>query len=74
MTDSAYIHHIFPQPTWLMDTDYTVIDKNSQAEKFEKDYLISMEYAVEVAKGTCCAFSADKQTCKNCTLENTWAA
>ena len=74
MTDSASIHHIFPQPTWLMDTDYTVIDKNSQAEKFEKDYVISIEYAVQVAKGTCCAFRADKQTCKNCPLENKWAA
>ncbi|MPM51099.1 Oxygen sensor histidine kinase NreB [bioreactor metagenome] len=68
------IAQIFPQPTWLMDADYNVIDRNAQAEKFEKNYVISMEYAVEVAKGTCCAFHTDKRACKNCPLENKWAA
>lgn len=62
------------QPTWLMDAGYTVIEKNAQAEKFEKDYVISMAYAVEVAKGTCCAFHTDKRACKNCPIENKWAA
>lgn len=62
------------QPTWLMDAAYTVIGKNAQAEKFETDYVISMEYAVQVAKGTCCAFHTDKRACKNCPLENKWAA
>ncbi|MFY9902915.1 MAG: sensor histidine kinase [Trichococcus sp.] len=75
MTDpNERISKNLPQPTWLMDADYIVIDKNAQAEKFEKDYVISMEYAVQVAKGTCCAFYTDKTACKNCPLENKWAA
>ena len=75
MSDSTErISKTLPPPTWLMDADYTIIDRNAQAEKFEKDYVISMEYAVEVAKGTCCAFQTDKKACKNCPLENKWAA
>ena len=65
---------ILPQPTWILDADYIVIDRNAQAEKFEMDYVVSMEYAVQVAKGTCCAFLTDKTACKNCPLENKWAA
>jgi len=68
------IPQFLPQPTWLMDADYNVVEKNAQAEKFEKDYVVLMEYAVQVAKGTCCAFHTDKTACKNCPLENKWAA
>ncbi|CZQ81520.1 sensor histidine kinase [Trichococcus collinsii] len=75
MTDpKERIPQFLLQPTWLMDADYNVVEKNAQAEKFEKDYVVLMEYAVQVARGTCCAFHTDKTACKNCPLENKWAA
>ena len=44
MSDSTErISKTLPPPTWIMDADYTIIDRNAQAEKFEKDYVISME-------------------------------